>query len=273
MAVDSSEEGSPVYGKGCVRNPPQHRRRIHPQTRDGQGHRSMEGIPAPVRDQGQSRRCGQSPRRTRVLPSIRMGENARNFQRQVWSTNSRVLPSSTELHRSNRRKDQRGQASSRNTGTGDQFGGGRSSRAIQTKTPKTALVANLTLQTRRRFISSMPRTAEQLRTKYQVLSNMWLLAKLRQPGRSLCTSSNSAKTQCDVLKKALPPVQHFRQRTTVHSIVWNIGSLFLQWPMQGQKRQASQERSFGEQSQLVRETAGNLQEQPIEITSQAVGPH
>ena len=29
-------------------------------------------------------------------------------------------------------------------------------------------------------------TVEQLRTKYQVLSNMWLLAKLRQPGRTLC---------------------------------------------------------------------------------------
>ena len=29
----------------------------------------------------------------------------------------------------------------------------------------------------------MPKTVEQLRTKYQVLSNMWLLANLRQPGR------------------------------------------------------------------------------------------
>ena len=47
------------------------------------------------------------------------------------------------------------------------------------------LEANLTLQTRRRFISQMPKSVEQLRTKYQVLSNMWLLAKLRQPGRAL----------------------------------------------------------------------------------------
>ena len=47
------------------------------------------------------------------------------------------------------------------------------------------LEANLTLQTRRRFISQMPVSVEQLRTKYQVLSNMWLLAKLRQPGRAL----------------------------------------------------------------------------------------
>ena len=47
------------------------------------------------------------------------------------------------------------------------------------------LKANLTLQTRRRFISQMPTSVEQLRTKYQVLSNLWLLAKLRQPGRAL----------------------------------------------------------------------------------------
>ena len=47
------------------------------------------------------------------------------------------------------------------------------------------LEAKLTLQTRRRFISQIPKTVEQLRTKFQVLSNMWLLAQLLQPGRAL----------------------------------------------------------------------------------------
>ena len=51
------------------------------------------------------------------------------------------------------------------------------------------LEANLTPQTRRRYISSVPKIVEQLRTKYQVQSNVWLLAKLRQPGRALSWTS------------------------------------------------------------------------------------
>ena len=43
----------------------------------------------------------------------------------------------------------------------------------------------LTIQTRRRFVSSMPATIEELRDKYQVMSHMWLLAQMRQPTRPL----------------------------------------------------------------------------------------
>ena len=175
------------------------------------------------------------------------------------------------------------------------------------------LEANLTLQTRRRYISSMPKTVEQQRTKYQVLSNMWLLAILRQPGRALCRDLDERTwplfldgllnrknfafqrqlensevmvgpdwNHCleyefqlckDALRRAFPSVQHFGQRTTVRCIAWNVGSLFSQWPMQGQKRQTCQEHSLGEQSQLVGEAAGFPEEQQVEISSQTVGPH
>ena len=47
------------------------------------------------------------------------------------------------------------------------------------------LDSKLTLQTRRRYFGSAPKNTEELRAKYEVMSNMWLLAQLRQPGRSL----------------------------------------------------------------------------------------
>ena len=46
------------------------------------------------------------------------------------------------------------------------------------------LDGKLTLQTSRRLSSVQP-NQEQLRAKYTVLQNMWLLAQLRQPGRSI----------------------------------------------------------------------------------------
>ena len=38
------------------------------------------------------------------------------------------------------------------------------------------------MQTKRQFMSSMPATTEALRTKYEVLTNLWLLAQSRHPG-------------------------------------------------------------------------------------------
>ena len=46
------------------------------------------------------------------------------------------------------------------------------------------LNASLTIQTRRRFTSNLPRSLEELRQKYDVLSN-WCLGQQRQPGRVL----------------------------------------------------------------------------------------
>ena len=47
------------------------------------------------------------------------------------------------------------------------------------------LNAQLTLQTRKRYSSVAPKNFEELRLKYEVMGNMWLLAQLRQPGRSV----------------------------------------------------------------------------------------
>ena len=47
------------------------------------------------------------------------------------------------------------------------------------------LDANLTVQTRRRYLSSMPRSVEELRKKYVVMTHMCLLAKMRQPSRAM----------------------------------------------------------------------------------------
>ena len=47
------------------------------------------------------------------------------------------------------------------------------------------LDSTLTIQTRRRFMSTMPASSEELRDKYAVMANMWLLAAMRPPGRAL----------------------------------------------------------------------------------------
>ena len=47
------------------------------------------------------------------------------------------------------------------------------------------LDSTLTLQTKKRYISRMPTDAESVRTKYRVLTDLRLLAQLRQPGRQL----------------------------------------------------------------------------------------
>lgn len=47
------------------------------------------------------------------------------------------------------------------------------------------LDGQLTIQTKKRFMSSTPSNPEELRLKYKVLSNCWLMGQLRQPGRHL----------------------------------------------------------------------------------------
>ena len=64
-------------------------------------------------------------------------------------------------------------------------------RAELAKTPNAAkhlgihLDASLTIQTRRRVTSVLPATTEALRLKFSVMSNLWLLAKMRQPARQI----------------------------------------------------------------------------------------
>ena len=64
------------------------------------------------------------------------------------------------------------------------------------------LDSKLTLQTRRRYTGTAPKNTEELRAKYKVMSNMWLLAQLRQPGRSLL-SDLQRTTFSRILKQLL----------------------------------------------------------------------
>ena len=43
----------------------------------------------------------------------------------------------------------------------------------------------MTIQTKRRYMSHMPSSTEELRQKYKVMTHMWLLAQMRQPTRPL----------------------------------------------------------------------------------------
>ena len=43
------------------------------------------------------------------------------------------------------------------------------------------LDATLSLQTKKKYMSTMPTNTESLRTKYRIMTNLWLLAQLRQP--------------------------------------------------------------------------------------------
>ena len=62
------------------------------------------------------------------------------------------------------------------------------------------LNATLTIQTRRRYTSSLPKNLEELRQNYDVLSKCWLLGQQRQPGRALY-SDVDASTFPRILKK------------------------------------------------------------------------
>ena len=64
------------------------------------------------------------------------------------------------------------------------------------------LNATLTIQTRRRYSSTMPKNIEELRQKYDVLSNCWLLGQQRQPGRALYSDVDSS-TFPRILKELL----------------------------------------------------------------------
>ena len=62
----------------------------------------------------------------------------------------------------------------------------------------------LTIQTKRRFLSSMPATIEERRNKYQVVSHLWLLAQLRQPTRPLHADLKEISEKISCLSERLP---------------------------------------------------------------------
>ena len=83
-------------------------------------------------------------------------------------------------------------------------------RAELAKTPNAVkhlgihLDAILTIQTRRRFTSVLPATTEALRLKFSAMSNVWLLAKMRQPTRQIfadCTETTFSKILDELLSE------------------------------------------------------------------------
>ena len=60
----------------------------------------------------------------------------------------------------------------------------------------------LTIQTRRRYTSALLKNTEELRAKYDVLSNCWLLSQQRQPGSALHADVDST-TFPQILKELL----------------------------------------------------------------------
>ena len=63
------------------------------------------------------------------------------------------------------------------------------------------LDSTLTIQTKRRYMSAMPSSTEELRLKYRIMSNCWLLAQMRQPARHLFSDLTvlTFPTFCDEL--------------------------------------------------------------------------
>ena len=73
------------------------------------------------------------------------------------------------------------------------------------------LDSTLTIQTRRRYIASMPANFEDLRPKYKVMSHMWLLFQMRQPGRHPFADL-TGRTFSDILGELLSENMFMLQR-------------------------------------------------------------
>ena len=104
---------------------------------------------------------------------------------QVWSQYSRHPTAFTELLRRFRRDGQL------RAETLTEVVSVREQDDQESKKPDTQrhvslhLDSQLTTQTKRCFLSTMPSNPEELRVKFKIMSNFWLLAQMRQPGTHL----------------------------------------------------------------------------------------
>ena len=73
------------------------------------------------------------------------------------------------------------------------------------------LDSTLTIQTRRRYIASMPANFEELRIKYKVMNHMWLLSQMREPGRHLFADLTD-RTFSDILEELFSENMFMMQR-------------------------------------------------------------
>ena len=169
VALDSSEEGLPSVAKDAFGIDLSTE---GGQTGDGQGHRPMERIPDPVRDQNQSRRCGQSPRRASIIKTLK-DKYGQRIPEYYLPAQCYFEVFEEKVNEGRLRAETLAQVISLEEEEAQER-----SKPEHLKQLYLTLEANLTPQTRRRFISQMPTSVEHLRIKYQVLSNLWLLAKL-----------------------------------------------------------------------------------------------
>ena len=107
------------------------------------------------------------------------------------------------------------------------------------------LDSTLTIQTRRRYISSAPTSTEELRDKYVIMSNMWLLAQMRQPGRHLYADLTPL-TWSDLLSELLS-TRNFRLEREVGGVKLVVPqwSHCLEYEFQIRKEAISLTRSRG----------------------------
>ena len=91
------------------------------------------------------------------------------------------------------------------------------------------LDSTLTLLTKKRYLSRMPTDLESLRTKYRVMTNLWLLAQLRQLGRQLYADL-SKDTFNDFLEELLS-TETFLMKRQIEGETWaasHLGSLCME---------------------------------------------
>ena len=72
------------------------------------------------------------------------------------------------------------------------------------------LDSTLTVQTKKRSLSKMLRSVAELRTKYTVMKNIWLMAQMRHPGRALFADvdwNSCLKYEFQLRKQALKVVR------------------------------------------------------------------
>ena len=94
----------------------------------------------------------------------------------------------------------------------------RASRPEPAKQLGLHLDSTLTVQTKRRYMASMPQNTESLRAKYEVLTNLWLLAQSRQPGRKLY--ADLTESTWPKFLKELPNKDNFALQRDVQGEVW-----------------------------------------------------
>ena len=86
------------------------------------------------------------------------------------------------------------------------------------------LDSSLTIQTKRRYMSRMPSSTEELRQKCKVMMHVWLLAQMRQPTRPLHRDLTK-DTFHDLLKELLrkEAIQRTRRRgLPIQEALWSV---------------------------------------------------